>query len=68
MATTAAERKRAQRLLERMAFEQLGGRRISFVVYGGTLAKLEEICAAEGFTGKQRLGEALTFLIHSHKL
>lgn len=68
MAISSTDRKRAQRAKEQTTFARLGGRRLSFVVYGATLAKLEAICEAEGFTGKQRLGEALTHLIDSHKL
>jgi hypothetical protein len=67
-AKTAAERKKDQRAREKKALEKLGGRRIQFITYGATLAKLEAISAANGFTGKQKLGEALTFLVENHKL
>lgn len=66
-AKSPAEWKRDQRERERAALAKLGGRRISFLAYGGTLAKLEAICEAEGFTGKQRLGEALTHLVENYK-
>lgn len=66
MAMTDAERKREQRKREKEAMKKYGGKRISFIAYGGTLAKLEAICEEQGFTGKQKLGEALTFLAESH--
>lgn len=67
-AKSAKERKKDQRDRENAALAKLGGRRIQFITYGSTLEKLEEICSANGFTGKQKLGEALTFLVENHKL
>lgn len=67
MAKTQAEWKRDQRDRERASLKALGGKRISFLSYGGTLAKLEKICESQGFTGKQRLGEAITFIIETYE-
>lgn len=67
-AKSATERKKKQREEEDAAIAKLGGGRIQFLVYGATMRKLEEICKAQGFTGKQRKGEALTFLIENYKL
>lgn len=68
MAKSDKERKADQAAREKDALQRLGGRRLSFVAYGATLTRLEEICVAQGFTGRQRYAEALTFLIHSNKL
>lgn len=68
MAMTAKERKEKQRKEEDAAIAKLGGGRIQFLVYGGTMQKLEAICKAQGFTGKQRKGEALTYLIENYDL
>lgn len=68
MAMTDAERKKAQREKEDAAIAKLGGGRITFLVYGETMRKLEEIAKAQGFKGKQWKGEALTFLIENYKL
>jgi hypothetical protein len=67
-AKSARERKQDQRDRENAAIAKLGGRRIQFLVYGGTMQKLEAICKAQGFTGKQRKGEALTYLIENYVL
>lgn len=64
MVVSAKDRKAAQAAREKEALARLGGRRIRFIAYGNTLAALERIAAREGFAGKQRLGEALTWLIH----
>lgn len=61
---TPAVRKQEQKAREDAALAKYGGRRIRFIVYGKTLAALEAVCVREGFTGQQRLGEALTWLVH----
>lgn len=68
MPMTDAERKAKQRKQEAEALAKLGGGRINFLVYGETMRKLEEIARAQGFTGKQWKGEALTFLIENYKM
>jgi hypothetical protein len=65
---TDSERKAKQRKQEAEALAKLGGGRIQFIVYGATMRKLEEIARAQGFTGKQWKGEALTWLIENHVL
>lgn len=67
MALTPRERKAAQTARENEALRRLGGRRMKFIAYGATLDALEQVCQNEGFTGQQRFGEALTFLVHSYK-
>lgn len=67
MKLTPAERKRAQRDRERSDLKKYGGRRISFLAYGGTLEKIEAICLKNGFTGQQRIAEAITFLIEKEE-
>lgn len=59
--------KQAQLERERAALAKHGGKKITFLTYGSTLAKLEKICDENGFTGKQRIGEALTFLVENYK-
>lgn len=66
MTLSASERKAAQTARENEALARLGGRRLKFIAYGATLARLEEICAAQGFTGRQRIAEAVTFLAHDY--
>lgn len=68
MPMTDSERKAKQRKQEAEALAKLGGGRIQFIVYGATMRKLEEIARAQGFTGKQWKGEALTWLIENHVL
>jgi len=67
-ALTAKDRKKEQRRREKEALAKHGGRRITFIVYGSTNEKLNAICEKHGFTGKQKTGEALTFLIESSEL
>ena len=57
MPMTDAERKAKQRKREAESLAKLGGGRIQFIAYGGTIRKLEEIARAHGFTGKQWKGE-----------
>lgn len=66
-AKTPTERKREQAERERAALAKLGGRRIRFLCYGATLAALEAVCVRQGFSGQQRLGEALTWLVHEEE-
>lgn len=68
MPMTDAERKAKQRKQEAESLAKLGGGRIQFIVYGATMRKLGEIARAQGFTGKQWKGEALTYLIENYKL
>jgi len=68
MPMTDSERKSKQRKQEAEAMAKLGGGRIQFIVYGATMRKLEAIARAQGLTGKQWKGEALTWLIESYKL
>lgn len=64
VAKSAAVRKREQAAREKAALAKLGGRRVRFLCYGATLAALEAVCVRQGFRGQQRLGEALTWLVH----
>lgn len=64
MALTARERKAAQTAREQEALARLGGRRLKIIAYGATIAALEAVCAREGFTGRQRIAEAITWLAH----
>lgn len=64
MPISAKDRKAAQKAKEDEALSRLGGRRMKFIMYGQTLAILEAVCKAQGFTGRQRLAEGLTYLIH----
>lgn len=66
MALTPRERKAAQTARENEALRRLGGRRMKFIAYGGTMAALERICVRQGFTGQQRYGAALSWLIHEN--
>lgn len=67
VAKSAAERKREQLARENAALAKLGGRRVRFLCYGATLAALEAVCVRQGFSGQQRLGEALTWLVHEEE-
>jgi hypothetical protein len=39
---------------------------MKFIAYGGTMAALDRICERQGFTGQQRYGAALSWLIHEN--
>lgn len=65
MSLTPRERKAAQTARENDQLARLGGRRIKFIAYGATLAALEAVCVREGFTGRQRIAEAITWLAHA---
>lgn len=67
MALSARERKAAQTARENEALRRLGGRRMKFIAYGGTMAALDRICERQGFTGQQRYAAALSFLIHDYE-
>lgn len=67
MAKSDKERKAAQAAREKDALQRLGGRRLSFVAYGATLTALELVCVRQGFTGRQRMAEALTWLAHDYE-
>lgn len=66
MALTAKERKAAQTARENEALARLGGRRLKMVAYGATVAALELVCERQGFTGRQRIAEAITWLAHDY--
>lgn len=62
--TPAAVRKQQQVERDRKKFAKLGGRHIRFAAYGATCDALEELCKHYGFTGKQRIAECITHMIH----
>lgn len=64
MSLTSADKKRAQRERERKEMAKKGGKRLSFIVYGDTLALLELECKKLGFKGQQRIAEVITHIIH----
>lgn len=66
MAQSDKERKAAQTARENETLARLGGRRLRFLAYGATVEALELVCERQGFTGRQRMAEAITFLAHDY--
>lgn len=64
MQTPAKDRKAAQKKREKEALAKKGGRRFSVLAFGSTMAALDRLADHYGFTGKQRIAETVTHLIH----